>query len=208
MPNHWAFFIVRHPTSAMQNPTIHYHSSTILIASGEIIPPPAHSPNALHSAQRTCVRTLLKWCLERFLPDYQLLASDYPYQLICKDKPSLFVCFSHSQHQVALIIATQPCGIDIELRPISPKIAKRFFHANELNHLHTLPQDEQTVLRATLWQLKESLVKCHNSTLSYMIGQDVLSLLSNQYAHWKGNTYWVWHSKGLCAVVASKEKEQ
>lgn len=187
----------------MHTPTLHYHHNNCLIAT-------AHLTKPSRPIQSQGVRELLAWCLAQFFPTYQLNDTTHPYRLVSPDKPALFVSFSHSSTQVALIIAPTPCGIDIELRPISQQIAERFFHTNELSLLNSLSQDKQHATRLTLWQLKECLVKVHNSTLAQVISQDMTPLVQSlQNMPVQGvdcGAYWLWQMNSVVAVVKIDEK--
>lgn len=147
---------------------------------------------ALHrQAQRQAVRQLLSDCLSNdaclalYPQKLQLKDDCYPYQLIdSHGKPILFVSFSHSQDEVALMVASSFCGIDIEQSAISPQIAQRFFHPSELGFLHSLPSSWQAYARLRLWQIKECYAKASLSTLSCTLSQDfsviLQAILSNQ----------------------------
>lgn len=182
----------------MHTLTLHYHHNNHLIAT-------AHLTKSSRPMQSQGVRKLLAWCLVQFFPTYQLNDTTHPYRLVSPDKPALFVSFSHSKEKVALIIAPTPCGIDIELRPISQQIAERFFHANELSLLNSLSHDKQHTTRLTLWQLKECLVKAQNSTLAQVISQDMTPFIQSlQNMPMQGaecGVYWLWQMDFVVAVV-------
>lgn len=187
----------------MHTPSLHYHQNHCLIAT-------AHISNATRPTQSQGVRKLLAWCLAQFFPNYQLNDTNYPYRLVSPDKPPLFISFSHSQTQVALIIAPTPCGIDIELRPISQEIAERFFHANEFALLNRINQNKQHTIRQALWQPKECSVKTHNNTLAQVISQDITAFAKSlQNTPTQGiecGEYWLWQMRSVVGVVRLNTK--
>ncbi len=141
----------------------------------------AHTtPSTLKHTQSLAVRALLAWCLAT-IPALSTLTLDertFPYQLRTPTNLRAYdVCFSHSRHQVALIISAHPCAIDIELRPISMTVARRFFHQHEVSHLTTLPTHQQALLCCQLWCLKECFIKLHHLTLTLGMSQDYAAFL-------------------------------
>lgn len=168
----------------MQNPAIIYHAHQVLIATANLPTHKATTHKQQRQQQRDTVRQLLAYCLS-YYPDYlEFQGNTHPYYLFDPSQnKKFFVSFSHSHHQVALIITPSPCGIDIEHSPISPQIAHRFFHPNELNLLNSLSADTQAFARLKLWQLKESFAKASVSTLSSTLSQDFSDILQNILYH-------------------------
>lgn len=68
---------------------------------------------------------------------------------------------SHADGCVAVIVSTQPCGIDIEApRPVAiEKIAKRYFAQTETDALTRCSGAEREAVFFRLWTLKEASVK-------------------------------------------------
>lgn len=86
---------------------------------------------------------------------YRLLASQHnahatPY----------FVSFSHSSAHIAVLVAPfAKLAVDIEDKPISAAVARRFFSHAENDWLATLTNRQQRQARQLLWCLKECTLK-------------------------------------------------
>lgn len=159
------------------------------------------------SQQSAAVRTLLVRTMDEFGIDGALDDAQFPYRIF-HDKPTQFVSFSHSTDCVALIIGQTLCGIDIENRSISPKVAARFYHANELTHLSALDESTQARARNLLWSLKEAMIKYHQGTLTQGIAADfslyIMPLLATQdgaFSLANHLTTYVNHRLNLVAVM-------
>lgn len=188
----------------MSSPTLLYHNNTCLLARAFIDCQASDYPTQsqhLKAYQRTnqstAVRQLLRWCCHHHYPNYTLDDSQHPYRLVAQGKPSLFVSFSHSKTQVALMIADVLCGIDVELRAVKDSIVKRFFHANEQKLIARLPSQDRPTAQKRLWQLKECLVKLEASTLAHTITKDRSALLTTLLSAPDGvpvvsDGYWLW----------------
>lgn len=67
---------------------------------------------------------------------------------------------SHSGDFAALAVARFELGVDIEcIRPIEEEVAERFFAADEVMRLRSLPQAQQTEAFFACWTRKEAYVK-------------------------------------------------
>lgn len=84
-----------------------------------------------------------------------------PYYLISTTNgEKRYLSFSHSQTHVAVLMASTPLlGLDIEDNEITHQVATRYFHANELAWLTTLPIMQQANARRLLWTFKEAYIK-------------------------------------------------
>lgn len=132
----------------------------------------ASPPNTHKALQSKAVRQLLKAVMARYGMAGRFDDSSFPYRILGEE--ARFVSFSHSMDQMALIIANTPCAIDLEIRPISHRIALRHFHANEIQKLHS--QDGSA--RSLLWRLKECHIKLHQGKLFAGMGEDFSSVLT------------------------------
>lgn len=77
----------------------------------------------------------------------------YPYR-----SGGYFISFSHSMDACAMIVSATPCAVDIEKRPISQKVAQRFFGDDA-------PRADNAMMRARLWRFKECWIKLHHGKL-------------------------------------------
>ncbi|MGP5069853.1 4'-phosphopantetheinyl transferase family protein [Psychrobacter faecalis] len=146
--------------------------------------------------QRTGVRLLLQSLLNKLEMIDTLNDASFPYRLA---NSQYYVCFSHTgthnkiisnQHKnenlfkhldnkVAVIIsAYRPVGIDIEVNAIKWKVAQRFYHANEMSILQTLPPMQRNVIAKLLWQIKESFIKVFQYKLAQGLGKDYSYLIA------------------------------
>ncbi|MGN1234728.1 MAG: 4'-phosphopantetheinyl transferase family protein [Christensenellaceae bacterium] len=114
------------------------------------------------SDQRLSVAASLLW--RRALIDHGIdPLSEITY---CeKGKPVLksgAVCLnlSHSNNLAVAAISSASVGVDIErVRPVSSRVAERFFAEEELSCLNALSDQERTDLFFRLWTLKEAFLK-------------------------------------------------
>ena len=146
--------------------------------------------------QRTGVRLLLQSLLNKLEMIDTLNDASFPYRLA---NSQYYVCFSHTgahnkvisnQHKknkpfdyldnkVAVVIsAHRPVGIDIEINPVKWQVAQRFFHANEMSILQTLPPMQRNVIAKLLWQIKESFIKVFQYKLAQGLGKDYSYLIA------------------------------
>lgn len=147
--------------------------------------------------QRTGVRLLLHSLLNKLEMIDTLNDASFPYRLA---NSQYYVCFSHTgahnkvisnQHKknkpfdyldnkVAVVIsAHRPVGIDIEVNAIKWKVAQRFYHANEMSILQTLPPMQRNVIAKLLWQIKESFIKVFQYKLAQGLGKDYSYLIAD-----------------------------
>ena len=147
--------------------------------------------------QRTGVRLLLHSLLNKLEMIDTLNDASFPYRLA---NSQYYVCFSHTgthkriisnQHKnenlfehldnkVAVIIsAYRPVGIDIEINAVKWKVAQRFYHANEMAILQTLPPMQRNIIAKLLWQIKESFIKVFQYKLAQGLGKDYSYLIAD-----------------------------
>ena len=147
--------------------------------------------------QRTGVRLLLQSLLNKLEMIDILDDASFPYRLA---NSQYYVCFSHTgthnkiisnQHKnenlfehldnkVAVVIsAHRPVGIDIEINPVKWLVAQRFFHANEMAILQTLPPMQRNIIAKLLWQIKESFIKVFQYKLAQGLGKDYSYLIAD-----------------------------
>ena len=147
--------------------------------------------------QRTGVRLLLQSLLNKLEMIDTLNDASFPYRLA---NSQYYVCFSHTgthnkiisnQHKnenlfehldnkVAVIISThRPVGIDIEINAVKWQVAQRFYHANEMSILQTLPPMQRNVIAKLLWQIKESFIKVFQYKLAQGLGKDYSHLIAD-----------------------------
>lgn len=147
--------------------------------------------------QRTGVRLLLHSLLNKLEMIDTLNDASFPYRLA---NSQYYVCFSHTgahnkiisnQHKknkpfdyldnkVAVVIsAHRPVGIDIEINAVKWLVAQRFFHANEMAILQTLPPMQRNIITKLLWQIKESFIKIYQYKLAQGLGKDYSYLIAD-----------------------------
>ena len=147
--------------------------------------------------QRTGVRLLLQSLLNKLEMIDTLNDASFPYRLA---NSQYYVCFSHTgahnkvisnQHKknkpfdyldnkVAVVIsAHRPIGIDIEINAVKWQVAQRFFHANEMAILQTLPPMQRDIIAKLLWQIKESFIKVFQYKLAQGLGKDYSHLIAD-----------------------------
>ncbi len=147
--------------------------------------------------QRTGVRLLLQSLLNKLEIIDTLDDAIFPYRLA---NSQYYVCFSHTgahnkiianQHKneqpfepldnkVAVVIsAHRPVGIDIEVNAVKWKVAQRFYHANEMAILRTLPALQRDMIAKLLWQIKESFIKVYQYKLAQGLGMDYSYLIAD-----------------------------
>ena len=147
--------------------------------------------------QRTGVRLLLQSLLNKLEMIDILDDASFPYQLA---NSQYYVCFSHTgahnkiisnhhkkkkpfdylDNKVAVVIsAHRPVGIDIEINTVKWLVAQRFFHANEMAILQTLPPMQRNVIAKLLWQIKESFIKVFQYKLAQGLGKDYSYLIAD-----------------------------
>ena len=147
--------------------------------------------------QRTGVRLLLQLVLNKLEMIDILNDASFPYRLA---NSQYYVCFSHTgthnkvvsnQHKknkpfdyldnkvVVVISAHRPIGIDIEINAVKWQVAQRFYHANEMSILQTLPPMQRNIIAKLLWQIKESFIKIFQYKLAQGLGKDYSHLIAD-----------------------------
>lgn len=124
--------------------------------------------------QKQLVRALLNKLVEHLSICKNLDESNYPYKLITSQK---YVCFSHCDNHVAVIISLHNAGVDVEHNQIAFKTVQRFFHADEVAYLTKLNEEARASLSRWLWQFKECMIKIEQNTLAKGLGINHLSIL-------------------------------
>ena len=111
----------------------------------------------------------------------ELDESNYPYRLSTGE----LVSFSHSGSRVLVAIAPssyQTLGVDTELKPVTLKLAERFFTPNELQIIesaqHQLDTTQRQLLRQAAWMIKEAHGKAAGLNLFAAIAFDLSPVLN------------------------------
>ena len=146
--------------------------------------------------QRAGVRLLLQSLLNKLGIIDSLDDVSFPYRLV---NSQYYVCFSHTgasspntstqpsgeksfnglDNKVAVVISChRPAGIDIEGNNVEWRVAKRFYHTNEIAILQALPITKRDTVAKLLWQIKESFIKIHQYTLAQGLGMDYSHLMT------------------------------
>ncbi|MBB3106031.1 4'-phosphopantetheinyl transferase [Psychrobacter luti] len=146
--------------------------------------------------QRAGVRLLLQSLLNKLNINDSLDDLSFPYRLV---NSQYYVCFSHTgrsspntstqpsggkpfnglDNKVAVVISFhRPVGIDIETNNLEWRVAKRFYHMNEIAILQTLTFMQRDTVAKLLWQIKESFIKIHQYKLAQGLGMDYSYLIT------------------------------
>ena len=162
-------------------------------------PVPSARETAYHQRlqQRAGVRLLLQSLLDELNIIDSLDDKSFPYRLI---DSQYYVCFSHTgasskfatdkhkneklfedlHNKVAVVVSHhRPAGIDIELNNVAWQVAQRFYHANEIAILQTLPTVQRDIIAKLLWQIKESFIKIYHYKLAQGLGMDYSYLVAD-----------------------------
>ena len=90
---------------------------------------------------------------------------------------------SHSYDYVVCAVGDKPVGCDIEkIGPARMHVAKRFFHAQELQYLNTFTGREQDEEFFRLWTIKESYIKMTGEGM-YLPLNKFVCLISGEGIH-------------------------
>ena len=138
--------------------------------------PQRHQPtNHTLTTQRLAVRALCQALMRHLNITDDIDERRFPYRL---SQAGHYLCFSHSQSQVAVILNTQrPSGIDIEAREVSWRLAQRFYHDEEITQLQNIDPPLRVQLCRHLWQIKECMVKIEQTTLIATLGRSYAPLI-------------------------------
>lgn len=80
----------------------------------------------------------------------------------------LFFNISHCAEGVAVVVDTEPVGIDVqEIGGFNEKVAKRFFNESENKKINASPDKAKAFTR--IWALKESAIKCEGKSLANLV---------------------------------------
>ena len=143
--------------------------------------------------QRAGVRLLLQSLLDKLNIIDSLDDTSFPYRLV---DSQYYVCFSHTgasskfatneniiehlDNKVAVVISHHcPAGIDIEVNNVKWQVVQRFYHANEIVILQTLPTVQRDIIAKLLWQIKESFIKIYQYKLAQGLGMDYSYLIAD-----------------------------
>ena len=75
---------------------------------------------------------------------------------------SLHISISHSAQLLTVILSEKKIGIDVEnTKRNIDKVAKRFLHKDEFNHISTLTSSQET--KTIYWSAKEAIFKCSDT---------------------------------------------
>lgn len=109
----------------------------------------------------------------------RLLESSYPYRIL---PFHYYVCFTHSDNKIACAIHTKKAiGIDLEINPISIKVAQRYYTLEEKKWLAQLDNDHLPQALNLLWQLKEASIKQSTTNNANLLsGLKISKLLAAQ----------------------------
>lgn len=176
-------------TDKFSHITWHYHISNVSLSARKI----AYQQR---QQQRAGVRLLLQSLLSKLGIIDSLDDLSFPYRL---DNSQYYVCFSHTgasspntstqpnrekpfnglDNKVAVVISChRPVGIDIETNNVEWRVAKRFYHTNEIAILQALTITQRDTIAKLLWQIKESFIKIHQYTLAQGLGMDYSYLMT------------------------------
>ena len=158
-------------------------------------PVPSARETAYHQRmqQRAGVRLLLQSLLDKLNIIDSLDDTSFPYRLV---DSQYYVCFSHTgasskfatneniiehlDNKVAVVISHHcPAGIDIEVNNVKWQVVQRFYHANEIVILQTLPTVQRDIIAKLLWQIKESFIKIYQYKLAQGLGIDYSYLIAD-----------------------------
>ena len=176
-------------TDKFSHITWRYHISNVSLSARKI----AYQQR---QQQRTGVRLLLQSLLNKLGIIDSLDDVSFPYRLV---NSQYYVCFSHTgasspntstqpnrekpfnelDNKVAVVISChRPAGIDIETNNVEWRVAKRFYHINEIAILQTLTITQRDTVAKLLWQIKESFIKIYQYTLAQGLGMDYSYLIT------------------------------
>ena len=176
-------------TDKFSHITWHYHISNVSLSARKI----AYEQR---QQQRAGVRLLLQSLLNKLGIIDSLDDVSFPYRLV---NSQYYVCFSHTgasspnnstqpnrekpfnglDNKVAVVISChRPAGIDIETNNVEWRVAKRFYHTNEIAILQTLTITQRDTVAKLLWQIKECFIKIHQYTLAQGLGMDYSHLMT------------------------------
>ena len=177
-------------TDKFSHITWHYHTHNVSLSARKI----AYQQR---QQQRAGVRLLLQSLLNKLGINDSLDDVSFPYRLV---NSQYYVCFSHTgassqntstqpkrektfnglDNKVAVVISChRPAGIDIETNKVEWRVAKRFYHINEIAILQTLTITQRDTVAKLLWQIKESFIKIHQYTLAQGLGMDYSHLITS-----------------------------
>ena len=176
-------------TDKFSHITWHYHISNASLSARKI----AYQQR---QQQRAGVRLLLQSLLNKLGIIDSLDDLSFPYRLV---NSQYYVCFSHTgassqnnstqpsgekpfnglDNKIAVVISChRPAGIDIETNNVEWRVAKRFYHINEIAILQTLTITQRDTVAKLLWQIKESFIKIYQYTLAQGLGMDYSHLMT------------------------------
>ena len=163
------------------------------LLSNSLVPSARETAYHQRLQQRAGVRLLLQSLLDKLNIIDSLDDISLPYRLV---DSQYYVCFSHTgasskfatneniiehlDNKVAVVISHHcPAGIDIEVNNVKWQVVQRFYHANEIVILQTLPTVQRDIIAKLLWQIKESFIKIYQYKLAQGLGMDYSYLIAD-----------------------------
>ena len=163
------------------------------LLSNSLVPSARETAYHQRLQQRAGVRLLLQSLLDKLNIIDSLDDISFPYRLV---DSQYYVCFSHTgasskfatneniiehlDNKVAVVISHHcPAGIDIEVNNVKWQVVQRFYHANEIVILQTLPTVQRDIIAKLLWQIKESFIKIYQYKLAQGLGMDYSYLIAD-----------------------------
>lgn len=107
---------------------------------------------------------------------------------VLKDIPAWHFNISHSGEWVAMAVANNPVGIDVEkMGKPRTELAKRFFSEEETQLLLSLPEAEQRLYFYRLWTIKESYLKTTGDGLTASLNSFTVKQEKKDFFIYKSN---------------------
>ena len=118
---------------------------------------------------------LLQFALQKAgIPTFQQTFTENPWgKPLLADRDDLHFSLSHSGHWAVCAICDTPVGVDVELLRCTLRIARRFFHPEELTAT-------DSVFLTRLWTAKEAFVKALGRGLTIPLDSFVVHLEPDQ----------------------------
>lgn len=176
--------------------TVPFSQNRVDLLSNSSVPSARETAYHQRLQQRAGVRLLLQSLLDKLNIIDSLDDTSFPYRLF---DSQYYVCFSHTgasnkfatdkhrndkvfehlDNKVAVVISHHcPAGIDIEVNNVKWQVVQRFYHANEIGILQTLPTVQRDIIAKLLWQIKESFIKIYQYKLAQGLGMDYSYLMT------------------------------
>ena len=129
-------------------------------------------PGTKHAGQHDATYNLLEAALERKHPPVRILPGGKP---VLEGRDDLHFSLAHCTGLAACLVASTPCGVDVELiRPLRQRVLRRAFTTAETSQIQNSPCPDETFFR--LWTLKESFVKATGDGIAYGLSRVPVAL--------------------------------